>query len=79
MKGFSIPSISIPSISPLNISFNGSNVNTESIRNTIESKLPDLGSLTDGINLKGIASDLLSENISDSIDLTSDLSKMMPK
>jgi hypothetical protein len=68
MKGFSIPSISIPSVSIPNISFSGS-VDTSSIKNAIESAVPDISSLTDGIDLKGTASDLLSENTS-SVDLS---------
>lgn len=79
MKGFSIPSISIPNLSLPSISFNGSNINAESIRSSIEARLPNFGSLVDGINLEETASDLLSENLSNGIDLPSELSKIMVK
>jgi hypothetical protein len=68
MKGFSMPSISIPNISMPNISFSGS-VDTGSIKSALESAVPDLSSLTDGIDLEGAASDLLSENTSE-VDLS---------
>lgn len=69
MKGFSMPSISIPNISIPNISFSSGSVDTSSIKSGIESAIPDISSLTDGIDLEGTASDLLSENVS-GVDLS---------
>lgn len=62
MKGFSIPNISIPNISIPNISFDKSGIDTSSIKSAISGVLPDLGKLTENLNLEEAASDFLLES-----------------
>lgn len=79
MKGFSIPSFSIPKISIPNISFSEGSVNTNigSIKTAVTSAIPDLSNLTRGVDLQGAASNLLSEQIGEGIDIPSELSDLL--
>lgn len=76
MKGFSIPSISIPNISIPNISITKS-IDANTIKSAISSALPDLSSITDKLNIEGLASDMLSEAMSEGIDLPDELKNLM--
>lgn len=76
MKGFSIPNISIPQISIPNISITG-NIDAGAIKSAISSAIPDLSSFTKDLNIEGIASEMLSDAMSDGIDLPSGLSDLL--
>lgn len=77
MKGFSIPNVSIPNISLPNISIGSGGVDTGAIKSAISSALPDLSNLTSGLNLEGIASDLLSDTLDGGIELPSELNDLL--
>lgn len=77
MKGFSIPNISIPKVSIPNISIPKSigDLNVGNITSAIQSAVPDLSSLVKGLDIEGIASNFLSENMGD-LELPSELSEI---
>lgn len=78
MRGFSLPSISIPSnISIPNISFSGNGIDTGAIKSAIESAIPDLSNVTAGIDLEGAASSLIQEQIGEGIELPSELNGLI--
>lgn len=79
MKGFSTPNISIPNISVPNISFNKGNISKEAIKSSIMSQIPNMSGVTDGLNLEQTASDLLSEKLSEGIELPAELGNIISK
>ena len=76
MRGFSMPSISIPNVSIPNISISN-NVDVGTIKSAITSALPDLSDLTSGLNIEGKAEEMLSDAMSGSIELPSELSDLL--
>lgn len=76
MKGFSLPSISIPSISIPSISIT-KNIDSNAIKSAISSVLPDLSSIANGLNIEGLASDMLSEAMSEGINMPSELKDLI--
>lgn len=76
MKGLSIPNISIPNVSLPNISVSGK-IDAGAIKSAISSALPDLSSITDGLNIENIASGMLSEAMGDGVELPSELSGLL--
>lgn len=79
MKGFSIPSISIPSVSLPKISISAGNINIDAstIKSAITSALPDLSSLTQGLNLEEAAQKLVMEGLSEGIELPAELGNLL--
>lgn len=69
MKGLSIPNISIPNISIPNISNLG--INTNSIKTAINSAIPDLESIANGLDVEGVATEFISSALNE-IELPSD-------
>lgn len=76
MKGFSIPNISIPSISIPKISIT-EKVDAGMIKSAISSAIPNLSSITDGLDIEGIASKTLSDAMADGIDIPAELSNLI--
>lgn len=77
MKGFSMPNISIPKVSIPNVSFNGAKIDAGAINSAITSALPDISSITSGLDIEGMASKMLSEAMGDGIELPSELSNFL--
>lgn len=76
MKGFSIPNISIPSVSIPHISISGG-IDAGSIKSAITSALPDLSSVTKGLDIEGVASNLLSEAVGEGVDLPPEITNLL--
>lgn len=76
MKGFSIPNVSIPNISIPNLSI-GSGISAGTIKSSITSSLPDLKNLVGDLNIENVASEMLSNALSDGIDLPSQLNDLL--
>lgn len=76
MKGFSLPNISIPNISIPKISISG-NINAASIKSAITSAVPDISSITSGLNFEGEASKMISDALGEGIDIPSELSNLL--
>lgn len=76
MKGFSFPKISIPNISIPKISLSG-NIDAASIKSAISSAVPDISSLTSGLNFEGEASKIMSDAMGEGIDIPSELSSLL--
>ena len=77
MKGFSMPNISIPKITIPNISIPNSvsEINVGSIKSAIQSSVPDISSVVKGLDIEGMASNFLSENMGD-LEIPSELSEI---
>lgn len=74
MKGFSLPSISIPKVSIPNIS---GKIDSGTLKSAITSAIPDLSSITNGLNLESTASGMLSEAMNGGIDIPPELSNLL--
>lgn len=79
MKGFSLPNISIPKISIPNISIGGTEINTGSLKSAIESAIPDLSSITSSLDIEGLASQVMNDNLSGGIEIPSELKDLISK
>lgn len=78
MKGIKMPSISIPNVSLPNISLSSSSgINASSIKSAITSAVPDLSSAVNSVNLESVASNILSENLGEGVELPSEISKLI--
>lgn len=76
MKGLSIPSISIPNVSIPKISVSG-NIDAGAIKSAITSALPDLSSITDGLDIQSVASNMLSEAMGEGVELPAELGSLL--
>lgn len=77
MKSFSIPKISIPNVSIPNISIGSGGIDAGSITSAISSAIPDLSNITSGLNLEGVATDLVSDAISEGVEIPSELKGLL--
>ena len=77
MNGFSIPKINIPKINIPNISIGGGSIDTGAIESAISSALPDISSITNGLDIEGMATEMISDTIGDGIEIPQELKNMM--
>ena len=80
MKGFKLPTISIPKVTIPNISINisgGTTIDPSAIKSKIESAIPDLKGVTEGLDPQRIASSLLDEKMAEGIELPSELQGLL--
>lgn len=76
MKGLSIPKISIPNVSIPSVPVSG-HIDAGSIKSAISSAIPDLSSITDGLDIKSVASNMLSEAMGEGVEIPSELKNLM--
>lgn len=76
MKGFSIPNISIPNISIPNISV-GNGIDAGTIKSAITSAVPDLSKLTGNLDIEKMATELLSNAVSEGVEIPPELSNLL--